>query len=65
MYEQRKYAYINEADSLMFKHQRGEIEKQVWLNKIQEIKERYPYASNTTSDIALLIRDGLIEPDLD
>lgn len=39
----RKAAYQAEADPLFFKYQRGEIEKQVWLDKVQEIKERYPY----------------------
>jgi hypothetical protein len=38
----RKAAYIAEADPLFFKAQRGEIEEQVWLDKIAEIKARYP-----------------------
>jgi hypothetical protein len=38
----RKAAYIAEADPLFFKAQRGEIEQQVWLNKIAEIKARFP-----------------------
>jgi hypothetical protein len=38
----RKAAYIVEADPLFFRSQRGEIEEQVWLDKIAEIKARYP-----------------------
>lgn len=38
----RLAAYQSESDPLFFKYQRGEIEKQVWLDKVQEIKERYP-----------------------
>jgi hypothetical protein len=39
--QMRATAYKEEADSLFFKAQRGEIEMQVWLNKVAEIKERY------------------------
>lgn len=35
-------AYRNESDPLFFKAQRGEIEQQVWLDKVAEIKARYP-----------------------
>ena len=35
-------AYRNEADPLNMKWQRGEIEKQVWLDKIEEIRQRIP-----------------------
>lgn len=38
----RKAAYAAEADPLFFKAQRGEIEQQVWLDKIAEIKARFP-----------------------
>ena len=38
----RKAAYVAEADPLFFKAQRGEIEQQVWLEKVAEIKARYP-----------------------
>ena len=38
----RKAAYVEEADSLFFKAQRGEIDQQVWLDKIAEIKARFP-----------------------
>ena len=37
----RKQAYIEESDPLFFKWQRGEIEKQVWLDKVAEIKQRW------------------------
>jgi len=38
----RQAAYIAEADPLFFKAQRGEVEQQVWLDKVAEIKARYP-----------------------
>lgn len=38
----RTEAYITESDPLFFKAQRGEIELQVWLDKVEEIKARYP-----------------------
>lgn len=38
----RADAYREESDPLFFKYQRGEIEKQVWLDKVAEIKARYP-----------------------
>lgn len=37
----RTEAYRNESDPLFFKYQRGEVDKQVWLDKVQEIKDRY------------------------
>jgi hypothetical protein len=41
--QNRSNAYTKESDPLFFKYQRGEITEQEWLNKIEEIKERYPY----------------------
>jgi len=38
----RKAAYAAEADPLFFRSQRGEITEQEWLDKIAEIKARYP-----------------------
>ena len=38
----RQQAYYKEADALFFKSQRGEIDKQVWLDKVAEIKARFP-----------------------
>ena len=38
----RKAAYVAEADPLFFKTQRGEATEQEWLDKIAEIKARYP-----------------------
>lgn len=38
--QNRLDAYRNESDPLFFKWQRGEIEKQVWLDKVAEIKAR-------------------------
>jgi hypothetical protein len=40
--ENRKAAYSQEADPLFFMTQRGEATKQEWLDKIAEIKSRYP-----------------------
>jgi hypothetical protein len=37
----RAEAYRVESDPLFFKWQRGEIEQQVWLDKVAEIKARY------------------------
>lgn len=37
----RACAYRDEADPLFFKFQRGEIDKQVWLDKVAEIKARF------------------------
>jgi len=38
----RKAAYSAEADPLFFRAQRGEIPEQEWLDKVAEIKARYP-----------------------
>lgn len=37
----RQLAYQEESDPLFFKFQRGECTKQDWLDKIEEIKNRY------------------------
>ena len=41
--ELRRKAYIEEADTLFFKAQRGEATLEEWQEKIEEIKLRYPY----------------------
>jgi len=38
----RKQAYREEADPLCAEFVRGDVEKSVWLEKIEEIKKRYP-----------------------
>ena len=38
----RRNAYRNESDPLYLKWQRGEATEQDWLDKIEEIKERFP-----------------------
>lgn len=38
----RRTAYINEADPLFFKAQRGEATMEEWQAKIAEIKARFP-----------------------
>lgn len=40
--QQRLIAYRNESDPLFFKWQRGEVLEQEWLDKVAEIKARYP-----------------------
>lgn len=39
--EKRYLDYFNESDPLFFKWQAGEITKEEWLIKRQEIKQRY------------------------
>ena len=43
--ENRAAAYKLEADPLFFKAQRGEATQQEWLDKVEEIKQRYPYGA--------------------
>lgn len=43
--EQRRIAYVAEADPLFFKWQRNEGTEQAWLDKIAEIKARLPNPS--------------------
>lgn len=45
--ESREVAYKKESDPLYFKVQRGEVEEQEWLNKVSEIRDRYPYPEIT------------------
>lgn len=40
--QNRSRAYRAESDPLFFKVQRGEATHQEWLNKVAEIKSRYP-----------------------
>jgi hypothetical protein len=40
--QQRQSAYQTESDPLFFKHQRGEATEQDWLDKVAEIKARFP-----------------------
>ena len=41
----RAAAYTTEADPLFFKYQAGEVTKEEWLAKREEIRNRYPYSS--------------------
>jgi len=41
----RAAAYTSEADPLFFKYQAGEVTKEEWLAKREEIRNRYPYPS--------------------
>ena len=40
----RSDAYRTESDPLYFGWQRGEITEQEWLDKVAEIRARFPYA---------------------
>ena len=40
----RAAAYVAEADPLFFKAQRGEATMEEWQAKVDEIRERFPYA---------------------
>lgn len=40
--QNRRTAYINEADPLFFKAQRGDATTEEWMAKVAEIKERFP-----------------------
>ena len=40
--ENRRAAYISEADPLFFKAQRGEATMEDWQAKVAEIKSRFP-----------------------
>lgn len=51
-FKYREYHYKEEADPLFLQWQREEIEKQVWLDKIAEIKERYAYPAGCTVEAA-------------
>lgn len=41
----RRAAYREESDPIFFDYQRGELQKEDWESKVQEIKDRYPYIS--------------------
>lgn len=40
--ESRKVAYQEEADPIYFEYQRGEKTREDWLEKVLEIKLRFP-----------------------
>jgi len=48
--QQRAQAYSSEADPLYFQWQRGEATQGDWLNKIAEIKQRYPMPTSETDN---------------
>lgn len=41
--EARQIAFQKEADPLFFAWQRGENTEQAWIDKVAEIRARYPY----------------------
>ena len=57
--ENRRAAYTQEADPMFMQVQRGEITKDVWEAKIQEIKDRFPYV---TDDLELDIPEIVDDP---
>jgi hypothetical protein len=44
--QSRAAAFFSEADPLFFKYQAGEVTKDEWIAKRQEIRERFPYPIN-------------------
>lgn len=48
---QRRAAFQREADPLFFRYQRGEATEQDWLDKVEEIRERYPYPNESKEAI--------------
>jgi hypothetical protein len=44
--QNRADAYTKEADPLAFKMLRGEVTKEEWEAKVEEIKNRFPYPSD-------------------
>ena len=60
MLRHREYAYKTEADPLFYQSQRGDVDKQQWLDKIAEIKQRYPYPEGCTAEEAeIFIQDHI------
>lgn len=45
--QSRLAAFRDEADPLFFGWQRGENTEQAWLDKCEEIRQRFPYTSLT------------------
>jgi hypothetical protein len=41
--ENRRQAYIRDADPLFFGYQRGENTEQEWLDAVQAVKDAHPY----------------------
>lgn len=64
MYKHREYAYKNESDPLMVKFQLGQITKEEWEAKRQEVKDRYPYPSDIVKEDALDFMDRLMNGEL-
>ena len=64
MFKHREHAYKNESDPLMIKFQLGQITKEEWEAKRQEIKNRYPYPSDIVKEDALDFMDRLMNGEL-
>lgn len=63
--ELRRKAYVTEADPLFFKWQRGEIEQDLYTNKIEEIKNKYIYYYNDEGILDLDLYDKIFNnPDI-
>ena len=53
MYVQRKYFYKKLSDSYMIKFQLGQITKEEWEAKRQEVKDMLPYPEGVDKEEAL------------
>tara|TARA_R100001509_G_scaffold137057_1_gene90968 strand:+ start:635 stop:868 length:234 start_codon:yes stop_codon:yes gene_type:complete len=63
MYVQRKYFYKEISDKYMIKFQLGQITKEEWEAKRQEVKDMLPYPEGVDKEEALqMIKDeGWVE----
>ena len=63
MYVQRKYHYAKIADKYMIQYNLGNITKEEWEAKRQEVKDMLPYPEGVDKEAALqMIRDeGWVE----
>jgi isoleucyl-tRNA synthetase len=48
----KQAAFQREADPLFFKWQRGECEKQEWLDKVVEIREQYATLDTSNPEVS-------------
>ena len=60
MLKYREYSYKTEADPLFYQSQRGDVAEQQWLDKIAEIKERFPYPAGCTAEEAEIFIEDYI-----
>lgn len=58
--ELRKQDYARESDPLLYDYLRDEIGKQLWLDKCNEIKLRYPYMVNEGNDLTVTTEEDTL-----